>query len=51
MQSGFVGDDTDAAEFTSGKVAHHYIVKVLHGGKHDLTVYIYVSSLLGTIIY
>ena len=49
MLSAFAGDNTDAAKFTSGKVAHHYIVEVFHGGKHGLAVYIYVSGLLGTV--
>ncbi len=51
MLSGFAGDDTDAAKLSSGKVAHHHIVEVFHGGKHGITVYIYVSGLLGTVIY
>ena len=49
MLSGFAGDNADTAEFTSGKVAHHYIVNVFPGGKPGLAVYIYVSGLLGTV--
>jgi hypothetical protein len=49
MLSGFAGDNADAAKLPSGKVAHHHIVKVFHGDKHGLAVYIYVSGLLGAV--